>query len=106
VDPLEEELVAYLDGELPEEEARLIEQRLANDPDLRRRALLLKKTYDLLDYLPQPVVSENFTTRTLEKIPAWRATATPANAPEAPAHPIVPSTSQPVLMTDTRSASS
>ncbi|MCS7271415.1 MAG: hypothetical protein NZ703_10045, partial [Gemmataceae bacterium] len=44
LDPLDEELVAYLDGELPEEQARQIEQRLAADPQLRRRAILLKKT--------------------------------------------------------------
>jgi hypothetical protein len=73
LDPLDEELVAYLDGELAEEQARQLEQRLASDPQLRHRAMLLKKTYDLLDYLPCPEAPADFATRTLEKIPALKS---------------------------------
>ncbi|MCS7021358.1 MAG: hypothetical protein NZU63_05985 [Gemmataceae bacterium] len=100
LDPLDEELVAYLDGELPEEQARQIEQRLAADPQLRRRAILLKKTYELLDYLPRPEASPDFATRTLEKIPASpRSTASllppaPAGTANGP-----PSTSMPIVLT-------
>jgi hypothetical protein len=94
-------LVAYLDGELPEEQARQMEQRLAADPELRRRALLLKKTYDLLDYLPLPEASPDFTTRTLEKVPALRAGAPSSRSNATAARQAIPSTSQPVLMAET-----
>ncbi|MBA2225086.1 anti-sigma factor family protein [Thermogemmata fonticola] len=100
-DPLEEELVAYLDGELPEDEARQMEQRLAADPELRRRALLLKKTYDLLDYLPLPEASPDFTTRTLEKVPALRSAAPSSRSDAAAVRQAIPSTSQPVVMAAT-----
>lgn len=71
-DPFEAELVAYLDGELDPAGARRVEARLANDPAARARATELKKTFDLLDYLPKPEPSPNFTTRTLEKLPAMK----------------------------------
>lgn len=100
-DPLEEDLVAYLDGELPEEQARQIEQRMAADPELRRRALLLKKTYDLLDYLPHPEASPDFTTRTLEKVPALRSAGPSMPSDAAPVRQAVPSTSQPVVIAET-----
>jgi len=100
-DTLEEELVAYLDGELSEEQARQMEQRLAADPDLRRRAWLLKKTYDLLDYLPLPEASPDFTTRTLEKVPALRSAVPSSRSGVAAVRQAIPSTSQPVLMAET-----
>lgn len=69
-DPFEAELVAYLDGELDEASARQVEARLARDPAARARAAELKKSFDLLDYLPRPEPSATFTTRTLDKLPA------------------------------------
>jgi hypothetical protein len=69
-DPFEGELVAYLDGELDPTSARAVEARLATDPHARSRAAALKKTFDLLDYLPKPEPSAEFTSRTLDKIPA------------------------------------
>ncbi|AWM37712.1 hypothetical protein GobsT_42720 [Gemmata obscuriglobus] len=74
-DPFEAELVAYLDGELDPAAARRVEDRLAEDPAARARAAELKKSFDLLDYLPRPEPSPNFTTRTLEKLPAVRSPA-------------------------------
>jgi hypothetical protein len=59
------ELIAYLDGELDEDESRAVESRLADDPDVRTKADEYQKTYDLLDYLPKPSPSPTFTTRTL-----------------------------------------
>ena len=84
-DPFEAELVAYLDGELDPAAARKVEKRLATDPPLRAKAAALKKTYDLLDYLPQPEPSATFTTRTLDKIPAVKSGSLPVPIPE-PAH--------------------
>ena len=68
VDPDEADLVAYLDGELEEGDARLIEARLALNPEVRERADAYKKTFDLLDYLPKPELPADFTTRTLTRL--------------------------------------
>lgn len=71
-DPFEAELVAYLDGEADETTVRKVEERLAKDPVARTRAAELKKSFDLLDYLPKSEPSPNFTTRTLDKLPPVR----------------------------------
>ena len=65
-----EELVAYLDGELGEQEARALEARLHLDPKARHEADTLKKAWDMLDYLPRPEPSPNFTHRTMERLTA------------------------------------
>jgi len=64
------DLVAYLDGDpsLDRETARKIETRISLDPILRAEADTLKRTWDLLDYLPRPEPSPNFTHRTLDKV--------------------------------------
>ncbi len=81
-DPFEAELVAYLDGELDAVAGRKVEARLANDPEARARAAELKKSFDLLDYLPKPEPSPSFTTRTLDLIPAIKSAVTKsASAP-------------------------
>ena len=67
-DDLDDDLVAYLDGELGVADARSVESKLAFDPKAREEADALKKTYDLLDYLPKPDPSPTFTTRTLTQI--------------------------------------
>jgi len=67
-DPDDMDLIAYLDGELDEPEARAIEDRLTSDPNARAEAEAYKKTYDLLDYLPKPEASPDFATRTLTRI--------------------------------------
>lgn len=72
-DPFEAELVAYLDGELDPPSAHKVEARLAKDPAARARAAELKKSFDLLDYLPRPEPSPTFTTRTLDKLPAVKS---------------------------------
>jgi anti-sigma factor RsiW len=68
------DLVAYLDGELDEESAQVLEARLSREPDLRAEADALKRTWELLDYLPRPEPSGGFTSRTLERL-AVRETA-------------------------------
>jgi len=83
-DPFEAELVAYLDGELDPVAARRIELRLAADPSARAKAAALKKTFDLLDYLPKPEPSPTFTTRTLDKLPAVKSGSLPVPIPSGP----------------------
>jgi hypothetical protein len=66
-------LVAWLDGELEGEAARALEAKLSLDPDARAEADALRKTWELLDYLPRPGPSASFTHRTLSRLaPAAR----------------------------------
>ena len=62
------DLIAFLDGELQGEPARAIEARLSRDPVARAEAESLKRTWELLDYLPRPEPSPSFTHRTLDKL--------------------------------------
>jgi anti-sigma factor RsiW len=74
-----EDLVAYLDGELAGDDARAIEGRLSCDTTVRKEAEALQQAWDLLDYLPRPEVSPNFTHRTLDRVSALRpSTSAPA----------------------------
>ncbi len=65
---LDEELVAYLDGELSAEQNQLVEQRLGSDPVYRERLRELEKTWDLLDELPTGEPTQSFTQSTLELV--------------------------------------
>lgn len=67
-DGSDEELVAYLDGELDADETRAVEAKLTHDDAARKKADTLKKTFDLLDYLPKPEPSPTFASRTLTQI--------------------------------------
>jgi ferric-dicitrate binding protein FerR (iron transport regulator) len=67
------DLVAYLDGELTGEAARALEAKLSLDPAARAEAKALRRTWDLLDYLPRPQPSSSFTHRTLERLSPVRA---------------------------------
>jgi ferric-dicitrate binding protein FerR (iron transport regulator) len=67
-EPEQADLVAYLDGELTGEAARALEARLSLDPAARAEAEALRRTWALLDYLPQPQPSPSFTHRTLERL--------------------------------------
>ena len=58
-------LVAYLDGELNDAEARSIATKLTQSLTARREVDALQKTWELLDFLPRPKASEDFTARTL-----------------------------------------
>ena len=73
------DLTAYLDGELAGEERRRVEARLATDPQLRSEADSLKRAWELLDALPRPAPSNEFTTRTLDRVSALRV-ATPSTS--------------------------
>src|SRR5262245_7111665 len=63
-----EDLIAYLDGELDEEATRAVESQMNIDPTVRSEVESLKRTWDLLDYLPRPEPSPNFTHRTLDRL--------------------------------------
>lgn len=63
-----ETLVSYLDGELDEASTIEVENRLASDPDYRRRLQQLERTWDMLDVLPSVEPTESFTRSTLELV--------------------------------------
>lgn len=67
-DAIDEELTAYLDGELTPQESAALEQRLVEDEFLRTRLAELRKAYDLLDELPETPHSNNFTQTTIEMV--------------------------------------
>ena len=58
-------LVAYLDGELPEAQAQAIATKLTQSMTARREVESLQKAWELLDLLDRPQASEDFTARTL-----------------------------------------
>jgi anti-sigma factor RsiW len=64
------ELVAYLDGELAGDSHRRMENRLLTDAVVRAEADSLKRAWDLLDVLPRPEPSTDFTERTLDRVSA------------------------------------
>jgi hypothetical protein len=66
------DLVAYLDGELHGEAARAVEAKLSLDPAARAEADCLRRTWGLLDFLPQPQPSLRFTHRTLQRLAPLR----------------------------------
>src|SRR5579863_7009128 len=70
-------LVAYLDGELDERTARALEAKLSRDPQARTEIEALKKTFNLLDYLPRGEASSQFTSKTLDRLD----TVPPATVP-------------------------
>jgi hypothetical protein len=65
---LEEQLVAYLDGELDAEAVRRIEERLAAEPEVRETLNRLERSWELLDELGSTPVGESFTRTTLEMV--------------------------------------
>ena len=80
--PLSEEdrenLVAYLDGELSSKAARALEARLNLDAEARAEAEALRRTWEMLDYLPRPEPTATFSSRTLERVSALHTVVTPA----------------------------
>jgi anti-sigma factor RsiW len=62
------DLVAYLDGELTGEAARALERKLSINEAARAEAESLRRAWDLLDFLPRPQPSANFTEKTMSKL--------------------------------------
>ncbi len=65
---LDEELVAYLDGELDSQGTQRIENMLASDAQARQRLNQLASSWDLLDQLPRATVDDLFTKTTVEMV--------------------------------------
>jgi len=63
-----ENLVAYRDGELTEQEMQSLDDLLARDPMAREEVEQLRQTWELLDALPRSAVTEEFTARTVASI--------------------------------------
>ena len=60
--------VAYLDGELSPDESKNLERVLADSPVARKDVELLVRTYDMLDLLPRPAATVEFTQMTMATI--------------------------------------
>ena len=60
-----EDLVAYLDGELPDGKAEQIDQVLARSEVARFEVEALARTWEMLDVLPTPKAPPEFTERTM-----------------------------------------
>lgn len=74
------DLVAYIDGELPDATARALSTKLTQSATARREVELLKKTWELLGHLSFPEVDPRFAERTMTEIrrielksPAWES---------------------------------
>ncbi len=65
---LDEQLVAYLDGELDVESRRRVEELLSSDAQARRRLQQMERTWDLLDDLDAVPPGNQFTQTTLEMV--------------------------------------
>ena len=65
-DAVEEELAAYLDGELEPAARQGVEQRLASDPALREKMRRTQSAWDALDLLPRSHADESFARSTVE----------------------------------------
>jgi len=68
--PPDEELVAYLDGELDAQAARRIEDWLASNPDVRRKLHELERTWELIGELDGARLGGTFAQSTLELVTA------------------------------------
>ena len=68
VDPRDEILVAYLDGELSTAETERLESQLASEAELRERLHQLQVSWDLLDELPQSQPDRSFLQNTIEMV--------------------------------------
>jgi hypothetical protein len=62
------DLVAYVDGELPETHSRAISTKLTHSATARREVEMLQKTWEMLDYLPRPEVTQEFSEKTVSHI--------------------------------------
>jgi anti-sigma factor RsiW len=62
------DLVAYVDGELPESHSRIISTKLTQSATARREVEMLQKTWELLDYLPLPQATGEFSEKTVSQI--------------------------------------
>jgi anti-sigma factor RsiW len=67
-DRIQEELVAYLDGELDDAGSERVVERLRNDPAYRQKLNEMQAAWDMLDELPRAEPTESVTQSTVEMI--------------------------------------
>lgn len=65
---IDEELVAYLDGELSPEDATRVERRMAEDPRYNARLNQLQRAWDLLDTLQRTEADDHFVHSTVAMV--------------------------------------
>jgi anti-sigma factor RsiW len=65
---LQEELTAYLDGELDGEHRRRVEDRLAREPEYRTELQRMQRAWDMLEELPRATVDDSFARTTIEMV--------------------------------------
>jgi anti-sigma factor RsiW len=67
-DSIDEELVAYLDGELDPQAAARVERRLADDASYRARLAQLQRAWDMLDTLQRADADDDFVRSTVAMV--------------------------------------
>lgn len=82
LDPDDELLVAYLDGELDTRAESLLMDRLVDEPDLNRRLQQLQDGWEWLDKLPDVTPNEGLVESTLELVVADIVKANPKAKPD------------------------
>jgi hypothetical protein len=82
--PPDEELVAYLDGELDADNTRRIEELLACDVKVRDRLQQMERTWDLLDDLDAAPADGHFAQTTLEMVAVAAQRDVAASLADAP----------------------
>lgn len=65
---IDEQLTAYLDGELTPAESASLERNLVDDETLRTRLADLRQAYDLLDRIPETPHNQSFTQSTISMV--------------------------------------
>jgi len=63
-----EDLVAYLDGELPDDKAHQIDEIIARSEVARHEVEALARTFELLDILPAMRAADDFASKTLTNL--------------------------------------
>lgn len=61
-------LVAYLDGELVDEDAQAMEAKIAKSVSAQKEVQALEKTWGMLEWLPRPELAPDFATQTVSRI--------------------------------------
>lgn len=63
-----EQLSAFMDNELDDAATQQVTSALTQRAEIRNEATLLRKTWELLDYLPQPTAPAAFTEQTMTRL--------------------------------------
>ena len=74
-DPIDEELIAYLDNEIDASGRMRVERRLADDAAFRERLRRMQQTWEALDLLPRANAGDAFTSSTMTLVVAEQEVA-------------------------------